>query len=192
VTDAVADTTALDGEPGSVGWHYGGANPPAAGSNKCSPVQGSPPRRAPALSVTDGILAAVTTDLSWRSDWECGPAAHTIAEMVHGREVSDAETEVVYAWLVCHGNWLLDDTSELIRVAKAAWCHGHPWTANRIVDGVEQSEQLVGWSNAHEAARFRKAMEALFALVDKVRVDVTGGAAESRRAAQLREEDGDV
>ena len=64
----------------------------------------------------------MTTDLPWRSDWECGPIAHTITEMVHGCSVSDAGTEQVYAWLVDH--YRLREAHELTRQAQAAWRRG--------------------------------------------------------------------
>ena len=101
----------------------------------------------------------MTTDLSWRSDWECGPAAHPIAEMVHGREVSDAETEVVYAWLAKRSG-KLREAHDLILQLQSDWRH---WLRAQCAD-------------AHEAARWREASAELMALVDEVRAGVTGGA----------------
>lgn len=97
----------------------------------------------------------MTTDLSWRSDWECGPAAHTITEMVHGREVSDAETEVVYAWLAKRGG-KLREAHDLILQLQSDWRH---------------------WLRAQCAGREASAaLMALVDLVDEVRASVTGGA----------------
>ena len=104
----------------------------------------------------------MTTALSWRSDWECGPAAHTITEMVHGRSVSDAETEVVYAWLAKRGG-RLRGAHDLILQLQSDWRH---WLRAQCADT----------SDAHEARRWREASAALMALVDEVRAGVTCGA----------------
>ncbi len=114
----------------------------------------------------------MTTTATWRTDWDHGPTAHTIAEMIHGRPVGDAEVQQVYDWLA--SNDRLREANELVTRAKRALQRGRPWTATRIVEGVEQPEEVVGWSNAHEAARFKKAGAALLDLVKDVEAAVTG------------------
>ncbi len=121
----------------------------------------------------NGIVKTMTTD--WRSDWQCGPTARTIAEMIYDHTpAAGEEISMVYEWLDEHGR--LDEAHKLARNASAAWRRGHPWTATRVVDGVADPEQVVGWSNADEAARSGVAAEAFLALVGDVRAAVSATA----------------